>query len=246
MIANAEQAVEHLRHKRTGEILPTKTVARNTKLVFYDDELVGLKFHNTIIARFTTNGCEINTRDRWQDQTDHGWFTLTTWARIDEFTKARTYTNGGLRFISGPESSILFMHGTKLDSNGAVIDTALDPAILSRIEHTHFTLRGKMNRHAQKVVGQWAEWAEPAECCGDSTPVDECAHYLKHVEANEYVVPPWLDKLAQNIRTGDVWGDKLRDELTKQLREKLRQMIPVAVQKIAPQFPYPQLERRRA
>jgi hypothetical protein len=58
VIATASEAVDALRHKRTGEILPTKNVARNTKLVYYDDELVGLKFHNTVIARFTTNGCD--------------------------------------------------------------------------------------------------------------------------------------------------------------------------------------------
>jgi hypothetical protein len=43
-----------------------------------------------------------------------------------------------------------------------------------------------------------------------------------------------------------VWGEKLRDVLTKRLREKLRELIPVAINKIAPEFPYPQLERRRA
>lgn len=243
MIATATEAVDALRHKRTGEILPTKTIARNTKLVYYDDELVGLKFHNTVIARFTTNGCTINTRDRWQDATDHGWFTLTTWARIDEFTKARTFTNGGLRFIQANpgESAILFMHGTKLDSNGAVIDTPMEPEIAARIEHAALKMPKKLARHAQHVIDRWADWGEPAECCGD-----ESAHYLKHVEANEYVIPPWLDKLAQNLRSNDVWGETLREQLTKELREKLRQMLPAAIRKIAPEFPYPQLERRRA
>jgi hypothetical protein len=244
MIATASEAVDALRHKRTGEILPTKTVARNTKLVYYDDELVGLKFHNTVIARFTTNGCTINTRDRWQDATDRGWWTLTTWARIDEFTKARTFTNGGLRFIhANPgEGAMLFMHGTKLDSNGAVIDHPMEPEILSRVEHAALKLPQKIARHANHVMDAWTDWGEPLPCCREGG--DE--HYLQHVEANEYVIPPWLDALAQNIRSGDVWGEKLRDVLTKQLREKLRELIPVAVRKIAPEFPYPQLERRRA
>jgi hypothetical protein len=244
MIATASEAVDALRHKRTGEILPTKTVARNTKLVYYDDELVGLKFHNTVIARFTTNGCTINTRDRWQDATDRGWWTLTTWARIDEFTKARTFTNGGLRFIhANPgEGAMLFMHGTKLDSNGAVIDHPMEPEILSRVEHAALKLPQKIARHANHVMDAWTDWGEPLPCCREGG--DE--HYLQHIEANEYVIPPWLDSLAQTIRSGDVWGEKLRDVLTKRLREKLRELTPVAINKIAPEFPYPQLERRRA
>lgn len=243
MIANAHEAVEALRHRRTGEVLPTKSVARNTKLVYYADELVGLKFHNTIIAKFTTNGAVIDTRDSFGDP---GWFTITTWERINEFTRARTFTNNGLRYIDTQtgDGAALYMHGTTIDANGRVLNVPLEPEIGERISAIVCNLPAKIRRHAEKVIARWVDWGEPSNCCGEARlPI---LHSLAHVERNEYAVPPELDGLAQSLRSVNVWGDRLRNELTKRFREHLRDsLIPAAVQAVAPDFPYPQLERRR-
>lgn len=243
MIANANEAIETLRHGRTGEHLPTKIVARNTKLVYYTDELIGLQFHNTVIARFTPNGCIIDTRG---DGREDGWFTVTTWERIDSFTQARTFTNRGLRFIDSGAGSgaMLYTHGTRVDAKGKVIDRpGLEPELDARICWCVERLPDKITRHCKKVVAAWADWDEPRDCCRDD---DSPLHYLGHVERNEYVVPPVLDGLAQSIRSNDVWGDRLRDKLAKDFRDSLRRrLVPAAIGAIAPDFPYPQLERRR-
>lgn len=245
MIANAHEAVEALRHARTGEVLPTKNIARNTKLVYYADELIGLKFHNTVIAKYTPNGAIIDTRDTFGDK---GWFTMTTWERINEFTRARTFTNAGLRFIDTRTGSgaCLYMHPTRLDSNGAVIEPPLEPEIDARIQSIVANLPSKITRHAKKVVAAWRDWDEPAECCKQMHADRNSLHYLGHVERNEYVIPPVLEPLAQSIRADNVWGDRMCELLTKKFRESLRDtLVDHAVHAIAPNFPYPQLERRR-
>lgn len=246
MLANATEAVEALRHKRSGEILPTKNVARNTKLIYYADELVGLKFHNTVIARYTPNGVTIDTRDDWSNVLDHGWFTVTTWERINEFTRARNFTRGGLRFIDNAagDGALLYTHGTKLDEQGRVIDTPLTPEANDAIQYAVFSLPQKIRRHTDKVMERWIAWDQPLTCCQQRTGG---AHYLDHVEHNEYVIPVKLDQIAGNLRSARMWGDRLRDELAKRLREELRnELVPAAVKKAAPGFPYPQLTRRQA
>lgn len=254
MIANAEQAIEQLRHKRTGEVMPTKNVARNTKLIYYADELVGLKLHRTVIAMYKPDGVVIDTRGNPRaggaddSPTGQGWFTSVTWQRIDDFTPARTFTANGLRYFSPPganwdrEAARLYAHGTHVSPDGSC-DFLMEPAIEREIARVIRTFPRKLRRHADRVVKTWRDdWALPGSCC---IGAEDNRHYLAHIERGEAVVPGFLPDLVEGIRTRGFYGDELVKELRDRLVDRFEPYTRLAVKSLAPEFPYPQVEKRQ-
>lgn len=245
MIANSDQALAALRHKRTGEVLPTKNIARNTKLVYFCDELVGLKFHDTIIALYQEDGVRLDTRgDIEHTPFGQGWFTLTTWARIGDFTLARTHTAQGLRYVN----ERLYVPGMTLDTNGEIIDGALHPAVEKHITNAVHVLPGKMKRHAMRVAKAWAQdWRDPLDCCSPFTTDGAKEHYLDHIEANEVAVPCDWDCVVAQARRENRTGDSFIKRTAQLFWEQLRGsgLVTIAVKSYADEFPYPQLPRRR-
>lgn len=239
MIATSEQAVEALRHKRTGEVLPTKKVERNTRLVYYADELVALRFHQTDIARYTPNGVVLDTRDNPDDPSPHGegWFTITTWARIDEFTPARTHVHRGIRYVRDR----LYVPGIFVHPDGT-IESPIEPEMDEAIERILRTYPQRLRRHADKIVEAWAKWANPLPCCRSAEVWQ--LHYLDHFEANEPAVPTFVANAAASLGR-ESWGERLRENLRKTTREQLKPLIQYAIKRTMPDFPYPQLTKAR-
>jgi hypothetical protein len=260
MIANAEQAIEQLRHKRTGEVMPTKNVARNTKLIYYADELVGLKLHDTVIAMYRPDGVVIDTRggpsllSGYADDspTGQGWFTAVTWQRIDTFTPARTFTANGLRYFRPPganwdlATARLYAHGTQVSSDGSCT-FPLDPAIEREISRVVRTFPRKLRRHADRVVDRWLDWARPEKCClkAATNPEDANRHYLSHVEQGEPMIPYFLSEVVEHMRSRGFYGDELTNELRERLIERFEPFTLMAIKSLAPEFPYPQVEKRQ-
>lgn len=247
MIANAEQAVEKLRHARTGEVLPSKIIDRNTRLVYLDDEMVGLRFHDTIIARYLRDGVLIDTRDPLHPS---GWFTVTTWNRIDAWTPARTYTRYGLRHLmldpsagwDGP--SRLYAHGSFVSSDGSC-EIPLAQETSDAITEIKRIWPSKLKRHANRAVRAWRDWGEPRDCCKESFG-HLAQHYVKHIERGETFIPPDIDGFADPLRERMLQGDVLCGRLEQVLADDFREeLIPLAIARVAPDFPYPQLQRRR-
>lgn len=261
MYANASEAIEGLRHRRTGEILPTKNIARSTKLVYLDDACVGLRYHDTIIARYERDGVRLDTRDR---NNSNGWFTVTTWDRIDSFTPARTFQRNGLRHMvldpaaGGWEPSRLYAHGTLVSPNGSC-DIPLEQTQSEAIERIVKQYGPKALRVAKKMVERWRKFEQPQRCCIDAQPQASegastdtmVAHYLKHFERNEPVVIPQVGGIADEIRQSQQPAfrnnpDYFANEISRRLAEELRtRLIPLAIAQTAPDFPYPQTAPRR-
>jgi len=245
MIANAQQAIEQLRHKRTGEVMPTKNVARNTKLIYYADELVGLKLHQTVIAMYRPDGVVIDTRDHADDT---GWFTAVTWQRIDAFTPARTFQANGLRYLSPPgtnwdrERARLYAHGTHVSPNGSCT-VPLDPAIERAIAQTIRTFPQKLRRHADRVIESWKAWDRPEPCCSNAIE-NQHQHNLAHIERGEVVIPPFVPELVEvALRPRGLYGEELVKELRERTIDVFKTYTAIAINSLAPEFPYPQVTR---
>lgn len=255
MYATAGEAIEGLRHKRTGEILPTKTIARNTKLMYLDEHLVGLRFHETIIARYERDGVTIDTRDRHNRE---GWFTVTTWNRIDEFTPARTFTRDGLRHIlidpmAGgipyQGKSLLYAHGARVSPDGSCEIPDLSAEQSDAIIATKKNLPARVKRYCTNVVKNWREWEMPRDCCQAamvSPDTNTWAHYFTHFRSKEPAIPPNLETLATAPRGRMLTPDQLAGEIVRLLTTELQsKFLPLAIAQIAPEFPYPQIAPRR-
>lgn len=248
MYATASEAIEGLRHKRTGEILPTKTIARNTKLIYLDDDLVGLRFHDTIIARYERDGVCIDTRDRHNAT---GWFTVTTWNRIDSFTPARTFTENGLRHIlvdpmvSGRPyngKSLLYAHGALVSPDGSCEIPDLSPEQSDAIVHVKRNIGDRIKRWTEKVIADWRAWEAPRACCERRMHDGVWAHYFEHFKAKEVAIPPNIEMLAQGPRGRMLGPDQLAAEVARLLIQEFKsQFLPLAIAQIAPEFPYPQI-----
>lgn len=249
--ANAAEAIEGLRHKRTGEILPSKTVARNTKLVYLDDDCVALKFHNTFIAYYERDHVRLDTRDQFNSK---GWFTVTTWDRIDAFTPARTCQQEGLRYIALDPSAgragtlSLYAHGTRVFPNGSC-EVPLEPEQSAAIADAKRNIPQRAARYAEKVVKAWREWREYDECCLHAQQEGGglvTIHAWEHFEEGAVKPMPLIDHLANDLRDCQLPPDVLSERVSGKLAKEFRdQFVPLAIARIAPEFPYPQIAPRR-
>lgn len=249
MLANAEQALQKLRHKRTGVVLPAKNIAHNTKLIYLHDEAVGLQFHRTIIATYLRDGVLIDTRDRGLDT---GWFTKTTWERIDEWTPARTCQERGLRYIAtspgdgySDREYQLYTHGTFVRPDGSA-DVPLHPLTSEAIAEVHRTWPRKIKRYAERSVKLWREWGMAPECCSESVHGERwIAHLEQHIRDNAYAVFPDFERhFAEPLRHQGFEDDALAKSVSENFARFLRRsVIPAIIDRIDPDFPYPQNTR---
>lgn len=244
MIATANEAVEALRHRRTGEVLATKKIARNTRLVYFADELVGLKLHDTIIAMYKPDGVTIDVRGSGAPN-DQGWFTNVTLQRLQDWTPARIERANGLTFLRVPTAGdplALYAHGTHVRPDGSC-EIPIEPVIQRAIVHVVRSYPAKLRRHADQILDAWSRWNVPSACCLSAE--DEMAHYLTaHFERGDVCVPPVFHTLMTYERdTTGLYGEKLLERGRTWLRDELKQFTALAVKQLAPEFPYPQLTR---
>ena len=183
MYANAAEALEGLRHKRTKAILPTKNVARNTKLIHFADDLVGLKLHQTTIALYRPDGVSIDLRGP-QSPNGEGWFTNVTLERIDRFTPFRTLRSDGLTMlVANPNygggdwtgSARLYAHGCSLSCNGSFAN-GIEPLVERHIVRLNSTWNRKADNFAKRCITYWRRGGTNA-------------HLISHIEANEPTIP---------------------------------------------------------
>lgn len=245
MIATANDAVEALRHRRTGEVLATKKLARNTRLVYYADELVGLKLHDTIIAMYKPDGVTIDLRGPGSPNGE-GWFTKVTLDRIASFTPARLERAGGITWLvhpSLPDGMLPYAHGAHVNPNGSC-EMPIDPALLTAIGRIVETYPQKLRRHADKIMRHWQLWMQVESCCTGRGEQSEWEHHLDHFERGEVVIPPSFGTFMRSpTSNGNAYGDELLNHGRRELLADLKQLTQLAVKRVAPDFPYPQLTR---
>lgn len=244
MYANASMALEGLRHKRTGNVLPTKNIARNTKLVYYADELIGLKLHQTVIATYHADGVRIDTRGP-KSPHGQGWFTNVTIDRLDTFTPARFLRDRGLLYIVANPNygsadwtapARLYAHGCSLSCNGS-LENGLEPAVERLIADAHRTWQRKSKNFAKRMTTYWRNGGKLMPCCQED---DSDAHLVSHLEANEPCLPWFGVEFGQMGREQNLVGDPLATKVEERIYERLRPLADVAIHNAAPDFPYPQ------
>lgn len=251
MIATADQAIEALRHRRTGEVLATKKIARNTRLVYFADELVGLKLHDTLIAMYRTDGVTIDLRGPGSPNPE-GWFTNVTLDRIATFTPARIERGGGITWLVDPADGLVpYAHGAHISPNGSC-EMPIDPALLGAVARVIATYPAKLRRYVNKIMRAWQNWEQPKDCCTDCFGEADCFggaeswrhHYLDHFERGEIAIPPgFATFMRSQMANLDAYGDELVDRGRAELLVALKDLTRLAVKRIAPEFPYPQLTR---
>lgn len=249
MYANADEATQGLRYggRPLGRILDEKTVARNTKLIRFDPELIGLKLHDTVIATYHRDGVRFDLRG--EDSLDgEGWFTDVTLRRLDEFTPARVIRADGLTYIVANPSygshdwtkpARLYTHGCHITSDSS-FENGLEPAIERAIAQTHGRWPRMAKNYAKRCVAAWRRFQGPpnvAQVAGEGV----LETWISRVQRNEVVVPRELESLASRAKQMGLYGDRMADELAKQLYSDLFQPLQrPAVKRIEPNFPYPQ------
>lgn len=252
-IATAEQALEALRHKRTGEILATKKLAGNTRLVYFADELVGLKLHQSLIAMYKPNGVTIDLRGQ-ASPNGEGWFTKVTLDRISEFTPARISRGGGLTWLSDPEQGLLpYAHGAHLSTNGSW-EMPIEPQVLAAVAGIVVKFPRKVKRYTNRIIKAWENWEQPFDCCTEALAVETIydaagtplpsTHLLDHFERGQVVIPPEFARfMREQTANGFAYGEKLLNQGRDILLSDLQGLTALAVKRIAPEFPYPQVSR---
>jgi hypothetical protein len=258
--ANVEQATQGLRYggRPHGKIQDQRTVARNTKLIRFDDELIGLKLHDTVIATYHRVGVRFDLRG--DDSLDgEGWFTDVTLRRLDEFTPARVLRSNGLTYIvANPDygsgawtkEAQLYAHGAYVSSEKGTYENGLAPAVEKAIVRTHERWPRMAKNYAKRVVTAWRrfELHPTRDCCGEPLEHDEVEpHRISHIQRNEVVIPPQMTELAQRAKAMGLWGEPMADAIAQSLYSEIFQPLRrPAVKLIEPNFPYPQRQTDRS
>lgn len=257
MIRTSFDAVQRMHHKRTNELLPSKVIDNNTKLVYVDDELVFLRLHETNIATFTPNGVRLHT---------DGWFTSTTWRRIHDWTPAKNFVKHGLRYVATGEGwDTIYMSGLEFVDGVAV--NPIPPVLVRAIERAPRQFSRNLDTWAERQVRAWDHFDHrPHECTGClmlaeelgsnyTRPTGEIGSYgVRHLTSHVMDRTPmgygwanhFLDACAKSYGE-TVHGDKLLDRLTYDLTNAMKPMRDHAVKAIAPPgFEYPQSTHTRS
>lgn len=236
MYANASEALAAMK----PDLSDTK-VARNTWLTYYHDELIALRFHRTEIAMFMPWGVKLDVRGITARTDARGWFTKTTWRRIDELTPASVRTERGLKLI-GPNENI-YVHGTQVLSDGIVVNHPIEPLVERRIRDVTKTYPQKLRRYADQSVAAWLDWQQPNECCMRANVMtdDYDMHLLTHVEQGDVVVLRELEDYANALRQSH---ERSRENFIHTIRAHARcacrRLMEPAIARLAPDLTYPQ------
>jgi hypothetical protein len=259
MYANAAEAINGLRYggQPHGRILDERTVARNTKLIRFDDELIGLRLHATAIAMYHPDGVRFDLRGPGSP-TGEGWFTDVTLRRLEEFTPARFTRNAGLTFVIADPSygevgwrdlapSRLYAHGCAITSDYS-FENGLDPLVERALVQTASNWNRLARSYAKRVTTAWRRFgsSELPECCRQAD-VDGNVHLheVGHIQRRDIFVPHQAHLLACSAKEQGMYGDDLLRFIERELAERYLGLRDIAVKGIEPNFPYPQQPPRR-
>ena len=172
MLRNAADA-----HEMLGDQLE-RNVAVRTSIVRVTDKVAALKLHDTFVAWYGENGSMLNVGD---------WNTRTTWKRINDFTPARPVGHQLLRYIDQPNGDrVLYEPDIRIDPEGMVTNPMF-PTRQARIEDTARTFLTNVRRYARTAVEGWDDFED--HDCECSYGLCDQEHYLRHIEANDPILP---------------------------------------------------------
>lgn len=123
----------------------------------------------------------------------------------------------------------------------------IDAPLLQAVARIVTTYPQKLRRHADKIMRAWQNWEQPQTCCTQANAEQgEWPHHLDHFERGEVVIPPSFGVFMRSpTSNGNSYGDKLVDHGRRELLTDLRGLTQLAVKRVAPEFPYPQLTRTK-
>jgi hypothetical protein len=215
----------------------TKKLANNTYLRKEDDVFL-VKLHNTdIIKVFNDNTFELNTG---------GWQTVTTKARLKEFTPARISQERGIWYLYsvGYSDRIPFYDGIKIDSSGQPVDA---------INKTDDIVARKklLDKKVKKFVDGYIKWAlkngiepEAGDCFSCRFNDSSLDHVWSHIE-EEYYFGSFINTALRGSGRTMFWHHIIANDLKKQNTSSLRDVLNSYFRKVKPKLmEYVQVEEQ--
>jgi hypothetical protein len=167
---NYSHAADLLSRGRNGQ----KKIANNTYLHSLNDG-IAIKFHDTDIVVIQPDGTYLLQIDGFQ--------TVTTKARINEFTPARITQKGGLWFM---KDGTTFKDGVIIDEKGQPLNSVQDNTV---------ELKKKLDKMVSKYIKGFAddavknglEFPSAGGCLMCKLGSDNVDHIFSHIEESYYV-----------------------------------------------------------
>lgn len=179
------QEFEEYLGKKTERPMPKSLSYRNhTRLVRVSDDAIAIRQHETeIVTLHRDNTYELNSG---------GWRTVTTKARMNEFTPFRIFSKRGVWYV-GPSwyDTTEFFDGIMLTSDGKVLNPP-DPKIIEARKAERKEMLALINKYVKGYVNELKQ-GMPTPDAGDCWLCsmfhdDSESHFLSHFE-EEYYVP---------------------------------------------------------
>lgn len=165
--------LEHTRRRK---------LANNTHLIIRNDGGYGIKLHDTEVIVHYPSSIVLNSG---------GWQTVTTKARMNEFSTAHVYSDGGVWMVDWYGKEFPFADGMELYYGGTVTGAGNDPNATKK-------LRKRVNQFAKDYADAFTNGMVPAPSGGDCwlcmMPQPNCLE--SHMEES-YFVPRMLYNAMQ-------------------------------------------------
>lgn len=172
-----EKAVATL---QAGRKKTERKISNNTILHKIDDATVAIKLHQTDIVTIHENGAyTLNSG---------GWRTVTTKARINEYTPARLYQSKNVWYIG----SVEYADGIKIDSEGKVVSGG-NASSESKRKELLASIKKYIDGFARHIDDKGLSDPSSGDCWGclmktaEGKTVMGQDHILQHFEENYYV-----------------------------------------------------------
>lgn len=225
---NHATATANLARGRNG----TKKIANNTYLVPLEDGAVAVRLHDTnVLTILPDNSYILNSG---------GWQTVTTKARINEFSSARLCQKNGLWTVSG----IPFYDGMKVDAMGNPIGAVDNSA---EIEQRKKDLDKKVKKYidgfAKDAVENGLNRPGPGDClcCQFATRENQqpmgLEHIFSHLEECYYVSSLLMNAIkAKNYRDPVFIYQLIEADIRRGKADFLKRELSAYFRKLKPQL----------
>lgn len=166
-----------------------RKLGNNTYLVVRDDGGYGIRLHDTEVVIHYPNHVILESG---------GWQTVTTKARMNNYSNAHVWSERGVWFVSWHGETYPFADGISLDNDGSVTGEGDDPKEALR-------LRKAVNKYAKGYAAAFLAGKVPAPNSGDcwgcrmvaedgTAPMGGADHIHSHI-ADKYYVPSILNRM---------------------------------------------------
>lgn len=218
-------------YKHAADYLHTKTdrplPGRSTRLIRRDADRIAVRYHATDVVTYHADGRIVLESG--------GYRSVTTKARINEYTPARVWSERGIWRVAYGGQTVPFDDGITLHPDGTITGAGAETAPIAARLRKH--IRAYIEGYCAHVRAQELAFPGGGDCwdclAGDALGVD---HYLTHFREH-YYVPSLARNAVRGLGAGPAyWALMLEDArrgdagmLRRALRSHFRRVTPALV-----------------